>query len=85
MNASFWVYVNEPNDKALGRAGDGSFCDDGRGLATDKLAHKGRWPGPFSQQGAVVGTPRFGKKNKRWCGHCARPLGLRTVELGGGR
>lgn len=82
MSASFWVYVNEPNNKAMVHSGDCAFCQDGRGMTAEKLLQNGRWLGPYSRDHAVAQARRAGKKSTRWCGHCARRQGLQNAELG---
>ncbi len=76
MSNSFWVYVNEPNDKALVHEATCSFCNDGAGMASDKLASNGKWLGPYSQEQAEKSALNSGKKLIRWCGICARKLGI---------
>lgn len=69
---SFWVYINEPNDKALMHEASCSFCNDGSGMASEKLASNGKWMGPYTIERAEEVASKSGKKNIRWCDHCAR-------------
>lgn len=76
-----WVYINEPNNKALVHLGSCSFCNEGQGMTRDKLDHNGKWEGPFGVERAEQVARKSGKDDVRWCGHCARQLG-RNRELG---
>ncbi len=82
MTSDFWVYVNEPNDKALIHHRDFSFCNNGEGMTRDKLDSNGRWLGPFSQDAAMNAARHADKKNTRWCGFCARRLGIKGAKIG---
>jgi hypothetical protein len=77
----YWVYVNQPNNKALIHDSTCPFCDDGRGMTNDKLAHNGQWLGPFDESTAVRKAKAVGKKTTRWCSQCARRLGIDGVEV----
>ena len=75
MTARYWVYVNHPNNKALVHEAACSHCNDGRGMTDDKLRWNGEWHGPFAEPSAAMkNAGASGKRNVRWCGHCARRL-----------
>lgn len=76
MSEHFWVYVNEPNDKAFVHEASCSFCNNGQGMTNLKLASNGQWLGPFDQERAVAHALNSGKINIRWCGRCAHQLGI---------
>ena len=76
MKSPYWVYVNEPNNKALIHAADCSFCRNGHGTADDKLATNGHWEAAPDQASAIRIAKRAGKATTRWCGHCARRLNI---------
>lgn len=78
MTAAFWVYINEPNDKALVHGADCSFCNNGEGMQDEKSRFNGEWHGPFDRDVALRFARQSGKTTKRWCGHCARRLGINT-------
>jgi len=76
MSEQFWVYVNEPNDKAFVHLASCSHCNDGQGVACERLESNGQWLGPYDQERAKRCALNSGKKTVRWCGHCARDLGI---------
>jgi len=76
MSGLFWVYVNEPNDKAFVHQASCSHCNDGQGVASEKLASNGQWLGPYDRERAEKHALSSGKKTIRWCGFCARDLGI---------
>ena len=78
MSNRYWVYVNEPNDKALVHEAICSYCNDGKGVAAEKLASNGRWHGPFTKDQAKQTALKSGKSKIQWCGHCARRLDIKT-------
>ncbi len=78
MSEKFWVYVNEPNNKALVHQASCSHCNNGQGRQTEKSEYNGEWLGPFSITEAQRRAWRSGKTKRRWCGFCARNLGIRT-------
>jgi len=78
MSNRFWVYVNEPNNKALVHQASCSHCNDGHGREDDKSPYNGEWLGPFDRQQAQTQARRADKKNTRWCGFCAKALGIDT-------
>ncbi len=77
MGNSFWVYVNEPNNKVLIHLGSCSHRNDGTGRGEDVLDN-GEWFGYYEREGAVRKAARSGKKNRRWCGFCAKTLKIKT-------
>ncbi len=81
MSNSFWVYVNEPNDKAFVHLAECSHCNSGKGRMQDKLDHNGRWEGPFDEGRAKIVARNSGKKTIRWCSVCSRRLGLNGTAL----
>jgi hypothetical protein len=82
MTGDFWVYVNEPNDKAFVHLHECSFCNNGEGMTRDKLDSNGQWLGPFSREAAIVAARRAKKKNTAWCGFCARRLDIKNKTIG---
>lgn len=76
MTNSFWVYVNEPHDKARVHQALCGHCNEGEGVAPERLASNGQWLGPFNMELAKHTALQSGKTNIRWCGHCARRLGI---------
>lgn len=81
MSNNFWVYVNEPNNKALIHLGPCSHCNDGQGREVEASPHNGEWFGPFGIEQAKMKAMKSGKATKRWCGFCAKALGIET-EIG---
>lgn len=76
MREQFWVYVNEPNDKAFVHIGSCGHCNEGQGVASEKLESNGQWLGPCDKEQATRLALNSGKKVIRWCGFCARELGI---------
>ena len=78
MSEQFWVYINEPNNKALVHEAQCSFCNDGRGMDEDSSPFNGQWIGPHDRQRAEQLALSSGKADIRWCGHCARRLDIKA-------
>ena len=74
MSRGFWVYVNEPNDKAFVHLADCAFCNDGAGMAASKRSENGRWLGPMERNTAIRTARSARKKTARWCSRCAARL-----------
>jgi len=82
MSDQFWVYINEPNDKALVHEARCSFCNNGHGMDDNRLPSNGRWVGPHDRNKAEKIAVNSGKADIRWCGHCARRLNVETTLKG---
>lgn len=76
MKPTFWVYINEPNDKAFVHLADCRFCKDGNGMSSAVSEQNGKWIGPFDQPTAIRAAISSNKKNKRWCAICAQKLDI---------
>ena len=76
MSIDFYVYINEPNDKAFIHHAECSFCNFGKGLVAEGHSNNGKWIGPFNEHDARKQAKASGKKHVRWCGHCANRLGI---------
>ncbi len=73
----FYVYINEPTNKARIHVAECAFCNDGEGMVRDKSPYNGRWCGPFfSDREAVTCAKNSGKADIRWCKWCARTIGI---------
>jgi len=79
MSGNFWVYINEPNNKALIHDAQCSFCNDGHGMDDDSSQFNGKWIGPSDRKTAEHNALTSGKADIRWCGHCARRLDIKTT------
>ena len=43
MSINFYVYINEPNDKAFIHHAECSFCNFGKGLVAEGHSNNGKW------------------------------------------
>lgn len=73
---TFWVYINEPNDKALVHLASCSHCNDGKGRGVPRLDQNGKWIGPLDLETAIQTARSSGKKKRAWCGFCAKTLDI---------
>ena len=48
MSINFYVYINEPNDKAFIHHAECSFCNFGKGMVAEGHSSNGKWIGPFN-------------------------------------
>lgn len=81
MSNQYWVYVNEPNNKALIHRASCSHCNSGKGREVTTSPDNGEWFGPFDIEDAKIKAMKSKKSTKRWCGFCAKALGIET-EIG---
>lgn len=79
MSERYWVYVNEPNNKALIHRSDCGHCNDGRGVAETRLAINGKWLRAKDRADAARLARSAGKAVARWCGHCANRLNIKAA------
>lgn len=78
---NFWVYVNEPNNKAFLHLADCSCCNHGQGIHSNKTDANVIWYGPCDETTARNTARTSGKKNIRWCSHCAGKLEIRPDDV----
>ena len=66
----FWVYEDDPTNRARVHRGDCRFCNHGKGVRTERDLNN-RWHGPFSTCGdAFAAMRRLGKRDTGGCGAC---------------
>ena len=81
MSNRFWVYENIPNNKALVHLSSCSHCNDGQGRETQDKADNGEWFGPYTKSEALGHAKRSEKVTRRWCGFCAKKMGVNPENL----
>lgn len=80
-DGAFWVYVNDPINKAILHLGTCSYCNHGQGIHPDKSGDNSVWHGPMDEASARTTARASGKKDIRWCSHCAAKLGLAPDDV----
>ncbi len=75
--AGFWVYENDPRDRARVHRADCGFCNHGKGKG-GRGKSNGRWHGPFATIKAACDKMReLDRKDSGECGYC-KPCSART-------
>lgn len=80
MNTEFYVYINEPNNKALIHEAECSYCNHGEGLTSMK-SNNGTWVGPLKKSRAIVKATQSGKNRVQWCAYCAKRLRISVDDV----
>ena len=71
----YWVYVDDPTNRARVHKAACRFCNRGQGMKASRLPDN-RWHGPFATKGQAVDKARItGRLDVRRCGFCLRSLG----------
>ena len=83
MASKFYIYTNAPNNKALIHLGDCVHCNHGQGQDKPKSQNPtvDTWSEPLTKQQARTKARRSGKKTIRWCGFCAKKLGIEPNDV----
>ena len=77
-NGEFWVYENDPTNRARVHRGDCQYCNHGDGVHGRRNPNKARWHGPFTTIKAACDKMRcLGKKDSGGCGYC-KPCAARN-------
>lgn len=67
---AFWVYEDDPTNRARVHRGNCRYCNHGKGTRTKRLSDN-RWHGPYSTSADAFATARrLGKRNTGGCGVC---------------
>ncbi len=70
----YWVYVDDPTNRARIHQGTCRFCNGGKGLRGNRRSDN-RWLGPFENEGEAVEVAlSTGRSDVRGCGVCLRSL-----------
>lgn len=81
MTGNFWVYINDPINKAILHLADCSYCNHGEGIHPEKSGSNSTWSGPLDEASARNTARISGKKDIRWCSHCAGKLGIAPNDV----
>ena len=68
---TFYVYVNDPTNKAIVHEGRCGHCNSGQGVTGRSATHNGRWLGPFDTQTmALEAAHATGRRVVDVCARC---------------
>ena len=77
-DGEFWVYENDPANRARVHRGDCPYCNHGDGIHDGGNPSNSRWHGPFTTIKAACDKMRcLNKKDSRGCGYC-KPCAARN-------
>ena len=66
----FWVYENDPTNKARVHRGSCKDCNHGEGVQPERLPHN-RWHGPYTTCADAFAVARsLEKRDTRGCRNC---------------
>ena len=72
---SYWVYEDNPTNRARIHKAECVYCNDGQGIKGSRLADN-RWHGPFETlEEAVRRAKRTGRRDAKGGGCCLPSLG----------
>lgn len=77
----FWVYTNDQRHKAYLHLSTCSYCNDGQGIHPHKSNEHCAWHGPFDEITARNTARTSGKRDIRWCSHCAGKIGIKPDDV----
>ena len=81
-DGGFWVYENDPTNRARVHRADCKFCNHGDGVHGRRNPDKARWHGPFTTIKAACDKMRcLGKKDSGGCGYC-KPCAAQSGQGG---
>lgn len=67
---TFWVYEDDPTNRARVHRGDCRYCNHGKGTGAGRLSDN-RWHGPYATRAdAFAAMRRLGKRDIGGCGIC---------------